>query len=155
MLLIRLEKVTKPSLKTLDSTNPQSRLEIQDYGYLPEKWLSNKDHSKAERVIVCEDAKVPRVTSKQLKSFSHWLMLMFMSPPSGEHWATMVCMAELQEESHGDESTYRQEVKELAVWCSFNNLELNTLKTVEMIVDFRRNPPALPYSPSWTALWLQ
>ncbi len=44
----------------------------------------------------------------------------------------------------GDESAYRQEVKELAVWCSLNNLELNTLKTVEMIVDFRRNPPALP-----------
>ncbi len=44
----------------------------------------------------------------------------------------------------GDESTYRQEVKELAVWCSLNNLELNTLKTVEMIMDFRRNPPALP-----------
>ncbi len=54
----------------------------------------------------------------------------------------------------GDESTYRQEVKELAVWCSLNNLELNTLKTVEMIVDFRRNPPALPHSPSWTAQWL-
>ncbi len=30
----------------------------------------------------------------------------------------------------GDESAYRQEVKELAVWCSLNNLELNTLKTV-------------------------
>ncbi len=44
----------------------------------------------------------------------------------------------------GDESAYRQEVKELAVWCSLNNLELNTLKTVAMIVDFRRNPPALP-----------
>ncbi len=44
----------------------------------------------------------------------------------------------------GDESAYRQEVKELAVWCSLNNLELNTLKTVEMIVDFRSNPPALP-----------
>ncbi len=40
----------------------------------------------------------------------------------------------------GDESAYRQEVKELAVWCSLNNLELNTLKTVEMIVN---NPPAL------------
>ncbi len=38
----------------------------------------------------------------------------------------------------GDESSYRQEVKELAVWCTFNNLELNTLKTVEMVVDFRR-----------------
>ena len=44
----------------------------------------------------------------------------------------------------GDESAYRQEVKELAVWCTLNNLELNTLKTVEVIVDFRRNPPALP-----------
>ncbi len=43
-----------------------------------------------------------------------------------------------------DESAYRQEVKELAVWCSLNNLELNTLKTVEMIVDFRRNPPCSP-----------
>ncbi|KAI2650124.1 putative RNA-directed DNA polymerase from transposon BS [Labeo rohita] len=43
----------------------------------------------------------------------------------------------------GDESAYRQEVKELAVWCRHNNLELNKLKTVEMIVDFRRNPPAL------------
>ncbi len=41
----------------------------------------------------------------------------------------------------GDESAYRQEVKELAVWCSLNNLELNMLKTVEMIVDFRRTPP--------------
>ncbi len=44
----------------------------------------------------------------------------------------------------GDESAYRQEVEQLAVWCSLNNLEINTLKTVEMIVDFRRNPPALP-----------
>ncbi len=43
----------------------------------------------------------------------------------------------------GDESAYRQEVKELAIWCSLNNLELNTLKTVEMIMDFRRKPPAL------------
>ncbi|KAI2642469.1 putative RNA-directed DNA polymerase from transposon BS [Labeo rohita] len=49
----------------------------------------------------------------------------------------------------GEESAYTakspvQEVKELAVWCRHNNLELNTLKTVEMIIDFRRNPPALP-----------
>ncbi len=44
----------------------------------------------------------------------------------------------------GDESAYRQEVKELVVWCSLNNLELNTLKTVEMIVDFRRNPLLSP-----------
>ncbi len=43
----------------------------------------------------------------------------------------------------GEESVYRKEVEQLAVWCSHNNLELNTFKTVEMIVDFRRNPPAL------------
>ncbi|KAL0150518.1 hypothetical protein M9458_054111, partial [Cirrhinus mrigala] len=42
-----------------------------------------------------------------------------------------------------DESAYRQEVEQLSLWCSHNNLELNTLKTVEMTVDFRRNPPAL------------
>ncbi len=47
----------------------------------------------------------------------------------------------------GDESAYKQEVEQLAVWCSLNNLELNTLKTVEMIVDFRRNPPAPPPPP--------
>ncbi len=42
-----------------------------------------------------------------------------------------------------DESAYRQEVKELAVWYNtgLNNLELNMLKTMEMIVDFGRNPP--------------
>ncbi len=48
----------------------------------------------------------------------------------------------------GDESAYRQEVKELAVLCSLNNLALNTLKIVEMIVDFRRNPLLSPHSPS-------
>ncbi len=75
MLLIRLEKVTKPSLKSLDSTNPQSGCvqmeEIQDHYYLPKKWLTNKDHSKSGCVIVCEVAKVPRVTSKQLKGIVH------------------------------------------------------------------------------------
>ncbi|KAK3521304.1 hypothetical protein QTP70_003147 [Hemibagrus guttatus] len=40
---------------------------------------------------------------------------------------------------HRHESAYRQEVEQLASWCSLNHLELNTLKTVEMIVDFRRN----------------
>ncbi len=43
-----------------------------------------------------------------------------------------------------DKSAYRLEVEQLSVWCNLNNLELKTLKTVEMIVDFRRNPPALP-----------
>uniref|UniRef100_A0A3B3I122 Reverse transcriptase domain-containing protein n=1 Tax=Oryzias latipes TaxID=8090 RepID=A0A3B3I122_ORYLA len=37
-----------------------------------------------------------------------------------------------------DESAYRREVDRLGSWCSINNLELNTQKTVEMIVDFRK-----------------
>src|SRR4029434_5030503 len=32
-----------------------------------------------------------------------------------------------------DESAYRREVEQLALWCGRNNLELNTLKIVEMI----------------------
>ncbi|KAK3545698.1 hypothetical protein QTP70_011272 [Hemibagrus guttatus] len=52
---------------------------------------------------------------------------------------TVICLIQ-----DGDESAYRQEVEQLAAWCSLSHLELNTLKTVEMIVDFRRNTPALP-----------
>ncbi len=49
---------------------------------------------------------------------------------------------------NGDESSYRQKVKELPVWCTLNNLELNTLKTVEMIVDFRRKITLDPSHPA-------
>lgn len=36
------------------------------------------------------------------------------------------------------EMTYREEVRELAVWCQNNNLYLNTSKTKELIVDYRK-----------------
>ena len=42
--------------------------------------------------------------------------------------------------SGGDVSAYRWEIDHLMTWCGQNNLELNALKTVEMVVDFRRNP---------------
>ncbi len=42
--------------------------------------------------------------------------------------------------SDGDESAYRWKIDHLVTWCSQNNLELSALKTVEMIVDYRRNP---------------
>ncbi|XP_071326651.1 uncharacterized protein [Trachinotus anak] len=42
--------------------------------------------------------------------------------------------------SDGDESAYRWETDRLVTWCRQNNLELNALKTVEMIVDFRKSP---------------
>ncbi|KAK9526326.1 hypothetical protein VZT92_015034 [Zoarces viviparus] len=37
--------------------------------------------------------------------------------------------------SGGDESAYRWETDHLVTWCRSNNLELNALKTVEMVVD--------------------
>ncbi|KAI3369658.1 hypothetical protein L3Q82_024504, partial [Scortum barcoo] len=40
--------------------------------------------------------------------------------------------------SDNDESHYRAEVEHLAAWCADNNLLLNTSKTKELIVDFRK-----------------
>ena len=37
-----------------------------------------------------------------------------------------------------DETAYKEEVRELAVWCQDNNLSLNVSKTKEMIVDYRK-----------------
>ncbi|TWW75006.1 putative RNA-directed DNA polymerase from transposon BS [Takifugu flavidus] len=37
-----------------------------------------------------------------------------------------------------DESAYREEVDRLATWCHNNNLLLNTNKTKELVLDFRR-----------------
>lgn len=40
--------------------------------------------------------------------------------------------------SNGDETAYREEVRRLSAWCSANNLLLNTTKTKEMVMDWRR-----------------
>ena len=37
-----------------------------------------------------------------------------------------------------DESAYREEVRDLTVWCRSNNLSLNVSKTKELIVDYRK-----------------
>ncbi len=41
--------------------------------------------------------------------------------------------------SGNEESAYRDEVGKLMLWCSENNLVLNTKKTKELIVDFRKS----------------
>jgi hypothetical protein len=40
--------------------------------------------------------------------------------------------------SNNDETTYREEVRDLAEWCQENNLSLNINKTKELILDFRK-----------------
>jgi hypothetical protein len=37
-----------------------------------------------------------------------------------------------------DKRAYREEVRDLAVWCQDNNLPLNVSKTKELIVDYRK-----------------
>jgi EAL domain-containing protein (putative c-di-GMP-specific phosphodiesterase class I) len=37
-----------------------------------------------------------------------------------------------------DETAYREEVRDLAVWCQDNNLFLNVSKTKELILDYRK-----------------
>ncbi|KAK3561235.1 hypothetical protein QTP86_030585, partial [Hemibagrus guttatus] len=40
--------------------------------------------------------------------------------------------------NHNDETAYRAEVQHLVAWCADNNLLLNTSKTKDLIIDFRR-----------------
>ena len=44
--------------------------------------------------------------------------------------------------TYNDETAYRREVENLALWCQENNLSLNVSKTKEIIVDFRINKTA-------------
>jgi hypothetical protein len=37
-----------------------------------------------------------------------------------------------------NETAYREEVRDLDVWCQGNNLSLNVIKTNEMIIDYRK-----------------
>ena len=46
--------------------------------------------------------------------------------------------------SNNDESAYREEVQDLIVWCTNNNLVLNTKNTKELIVDYRKSSYGTP-----------
>ena len=37
-----------------------------------------------------------------------------------------------------DETAYREEVRDLAVWCHHNNLPFNLIKTKEIVMDYRK-----------------
>ena len=48
---------------------------------------------------------------------------------------------------------YRNQISMLVKWCTDNNLELNVMKTKEIIIDFRKNPtPVLPLSINGTEI---
>jgi hypothetical protein len=41
--------------------------------------------------------------------------------------------------TNNDETAYREEVRDLAVWCQDNYLSLNVIKTKWMIVEYRKS----------------
>ena len=45
-----------------------------------------------------------------------------------------------------DETAYKEEVRDLAVWCQENNLSLNMIYTQEMIVDYRKKRTEMQWS---------
>lgn len=87
LLLIRLEMVTKPSQKSLDSTNPQStNPHFNTTATFPKS--GDKHYSKIKMCNSLWGHKGKGVTSKQLKASLLLANVMFMSPPSWEHWTT-------------------------------------------------------------------
>ncbi|KAK3516292.1 hypothetical protein QTP70_009422 [Hemibagrus guttatus] len=101
---------------------------------LPRSGRPTKITPRVQRQLIQEVTKDPTTTSKELQASLASVKLLKFADDT-----TVIGLIQ-----DGDESAYRQEVEQLAAWCSLNNLELNTLKTVEMIVDFRRNTRALP-----------
>ncbi len=97
MLLIRLEKFTKPSLKSLDSTNPQSDRLCTNGGtsrpLLPSREVVDQQRSTE----VCKVAKVPRVMSKQLTAFLTLASWAHHQENTEQPWSAW---QSLQEESH-------------------------------------------------------
>ena len=48
------------------------------------------------------------------------------------------------EDLSNSDSVYFSKVHKFSAWCKENYLDLNIVKTKEMVVDFRKNPPPVP-----------
>jgi hypothetical protein len=48
--------------------------------------------------------------------------------------------------TNNNETAYREEVRDLAVWCQVNNLSLNMIKIQEMIVTTGKGGPSTSHS---------
>ena len=60
---------------------------------------------------------------------------------------TTVIGIDNDEITNNDETAYREEVRDLTVWCKDNNLSLNMIKAKEMIVDYmKRRTAHTPFS---------
>ncbi|KAI3353867.1 hypothetical protein L3Q82_005075 [Scortum barcoo] len=89
----------------------------------------------------CADVVLPTKTIKVFPNQKPWLDSTVMKP------LLKACDAAYRSDdttivgliSDNDETHYREEIQHLTQWCSNNNLVLNTSKTKEVIVDYRRS----------------
>jgi hypothetical protein len=95
--------------------------------------------SKEAKVTCLNDYRLVALMSVAIKCFE-WLVMAHINSilpdtldPSLRLLTTAVGLI-----TDNDETAYRVEVRELAVWCQDNNLSLNVSKTKELIVDNRK-----------------
>jgi hypothetical protein len=53
----------------------------------------------------------------------------------------------------GDETSYREEVRELALWCQDDSLSINVRKTKKLVEDYRKKGESTPPSTSTGLQW--
>ena len=88
------------------------------------------DNSGAFNTIIPET-----LVNKMSNSLHAWLH----SHPSLKHHHKFADNKTVVGLIHGDKLAYRDEILKLSALCSVNNLSLNTSKTKQVIIDFKRH----------------
>lgn len=69
---------------------------------------------------------------------SSYIMNALYSPDSFAPMIFQVGLISSQLSSGGDQTAHREEVQRLRMWCSADNLLLDTSRSEEMVMDWRR-----------------
>ena len=101
------------------------------------------DYSSAFNTIVPTKLITKLRTMGLNTSLCNWILYFLMALPQvvgvGNNTSSTLTMQEVVVLfTNNDKTAYREEVRDLAVWCQDNILSLDVIKTKEMIVDYRK-----------------